>query len=109
MRILVMGMLAVAVLLGACDGESMSVRLVNDTALTVDFLQCKSADCEDTGGRSGRDRKPGESYSALVSVGATPWYRIDDESGHTIGCLLMEFDSLQDDVQVLASQARGCP
>ena len=97
----------------ACDGQSMNVRLVNDTDQTLDFLQCKErflgAECDDIGGRSGRDRAPGESYTALISVGATTWYRLEGESGSTLGCLRMEFDDYAEDVEVFASQAVECP
>jgi hypothetical protein len=110
-------LVAVSLWASACDGQSMKVRLVNDTNSNVDFLQCKGkgwfgtgTDCDNVGGRSAYDKAPGEWYTALVSVGADTWYRVVDESGVTIGCLRMEFDRVEEGVEVLASSAQhDCP
>jgi hypothetical protein len=112
MRVLAACGISVAVgLLSGCDieGQTMSVSLVNDSATTLSFLQCRAGDCSDIGGRSASNVVPGGTYGTVATVDTTSWYRVVDTDGQTVGCLRLAFNRREGDARVYASQVEACP
>jgi hypothetical protein len=98
---------AISVALGACDGDTYSVQLVNDTQQAVEFEDCLGDNCDDL--RHVATLDPGDSSSENATVDADEWWLVRDESGAKLGCVNAPSDERYPDYEVLASAVQGCP
>jgi hypothetical protein len=91
------------------DGDTFSMRLVNDTANRLVFYPCKHRDClEFTGDRV---VEPGRSFeiTMVAKKGFLSRYLLLDADGEVRGCISLEFAESQPGIKVYASQAEVCP
>lgn len=88
------------------DDQTFSVWLENDSATALELRQCAD-DC--TTFHDETRLRPGERVAENTVVDVPNWWRVDDQSGRTLGCLPLLFGRKQDGATVRTSQVQGCP
>lgn len=86
--------------------DQFQVWIENDGASPLVLKQC------DAGCHSFHDEtrlSAGEKVAAGTVVDVPNWWRVDDPSGRTLGCLPLLFGRRNDDAVVRTSQVQDCP
>jgi hypothetical protein len=87
------------------DENTFSVWIENDGIVPLVLKQCAS-DC--TGSYVAR-LPPNEKVAANTVVNVPNWWRVEDQSGRTLGCLPLLFGRVKADAIVRTSQVQDCP
>jgi hypothetical protein len=86
--------------------DQFSVWIETDATSSLVLKQCDAA-C--TSFHDEARLSPGERVAANTVVDVPNWWRVDDPSGRTLGCLPLLFGRKADNAVVRTSQLQECP
>ena len=102
--------LTALLLLTACeslDGDTFSMKLVNDAPREVSLYHCKDFSCGELGPRI--RVSPGDSFPLTMVTKIIKRYLVEDSDGNLLGCVRLEFEERHAGLQVPVSDAEPCP